>query len=195
MRRWILAFFFKIVFDRTCNFVRRDIITTDIPSLSSFYFCCLIQAAEEAEYVSKAKVKLLTLQIADSLTNRRPSNAELYGDEEEGSLPSGSKPGSRVQSGTSAGTNYDPPPPLALPNEAKDGGGSGNLAPPVILRETSADDRLAIANAAERKDVVREALLRTHVQRGHSPSSDTDGSGPGRAIKSSDDNGFSHKSL
>ncbi|RUS76343.1 hypothetical protein EGW08_015905, partial [Elysia chlorotica] len=100
---------------------------------------CVVRtiAMSEAEYVSKAKAKLLTLQIADSLTNRRPSHVELYGHPiEEG------KPGSRIQSASSAATVYDPPPPVALPNKTKEGDGPGSRSPPVILMtETTEDDR------------------------------------------------------
>ncbi|GFR71262.1 hypothetical protein ElyMa_000349400 [Elysia marginata] len=124
----------------------------------------------EAEYVSKAKAKILTMQIADALSNRRPSHVELYGHEEKGSLSKAGKTGSRIQSASSTATVYDPPPPVALPNKTMAGDSLGSETPPVtLLRETSVDDRLAITNAAERKKLVRRALLRAHEQEEDSP--------------------------
>ena len=130
----------------------------------------------EAEYVSRAKAKLLTLQIADTFANRRPSHVELYGQQMEGSPPKGRNPGSRIQSASSESTLYDPPPPIALPNKTKDGDGPGSRSSPVILmRETTADDRLAITNALEKKDLVKQAMLRAHEQSENPLSSETNG--------------------
>ncbi|GFO31367.1 hypothetical protein PoB_005787200 [Plakobranchus ocellatus] len=114
------------------------------------------QVKQESLYISKAKARLLTLQVADTLTKRRPSHVELYGDEKEGSPSRRGKTGSRAQSASSTRTNYDPPPPIALPRKTKEGEQGGRAAPVILFRESTADDRAAIANAAERRNLVNQ---------------------------------------
>ncbi|XP_005092920.1 uncharacterized protein LOC101847248 [Aplysia californica] len=101
---------------------------------------------QTSAYFNSAQAELMTSQIGDRHSNRRPSNVDLYGNDDAENAKS------RLSSRESAPL----PPPVAVPNHEKD---TSERKAVILLgvRESTADDIAVISKAAHAQKVTSDS--------------------------------------